>query len=406
MKYKTLTIICYTVITKENNNIFLNDKIGILLDNLSKYFSTIFFLCMGVEKNNKTFYPSGHSLYKYKVKSSNIIFVETATERSKSLLNKIIEIIKKIPILINYIKKSDICYIFLPQITGIIAGFICLYLKKPFFLYFGSDWQEVAPFMVKWSKFTTVTVYPIYYFLVKILEKYIAKKAKFILVHGEKLYKKFYKLNSSTYPTIPMITINQTDIYYREDTCQNSKIICLYVGPIIPRKGLKYLLESIYMLLPKYNNLEVLLVGSIDAEYYKLLNKKINELGLKQKINFTGYINDKEVLLQYYRTADIFILPTLGEGFPRVIYEAMSQGLPVITTKINSICEQIINNNQAILVKPGDTKELADAIEEVIRNVCLRRSLIRNGYEYVKNKIKNRTQAEQVHNLINQNCYE
>jgi glycosyltransferase involved in cell wall biosynthesis len=122
------------------------------------------------------------------------------------------------------------------------------------------------------------------------------------------------------------------------------------------------------------------LVGGGDPEPLSTL---ASELGISKIVNFRGYLTG-ESLLSAYREADIFILPSLAEGFPRVIYEAMSQGLPVIATNLPSISSVIENGVSGLLVPPRNPDLLARAIERLVIDAGLRRQLIVNGQELIR----------------------
>jgi len=75
------------------------------------------------------------------------------------------------------------------------------------------------------------------------------------------------------------------------------------------------------------------------------------------------------------------VLPSLSEGFPRVIYEAMSQGLPVVAAGVGGVSAELTGGVDALLVPPGDDGALAESIRTLSAQLDLRRRLIHNGYE-------------------------
>ncbi|GAB4403120.1 MAG: glycosyltransferase family 4 protein [Anaerolineales bacterium] len=100
----------------------------------------------------------------------------------------------------------------------------------------------------------------------------------------------------------------------------------LFVGQIIPLKGIHHLVQAFTRLrLPQS---ELIVVGQGDAEYLTLLKRLVPT---DVSMRFTGQLTQAE-LWTYYQSADVFVLPTLSEGSALVVYEAMAAGLPVITT--------------------------------------------------------------------------
>jgi len=111
------------------------------------------------------------------------------------------------------------------------------------------------------------------------------------------------------------------------------------------------------------------------------LRRYAREHDFEQNVQFTGQISSREILLQHYRQADIFILPSVaGEGVPRVIHEAQSQGCPVIATDIGSTRWQL-EDNCGIVIPPGIADVLAYKIIQVLDDGGVRSRLSINGFQ-------------------------
>ena len=109
------------------------------------------------------------------------------------------------------------------------------------------------------------------------------------------------------------------------------------------------------------------------------LGNLAHSLGVGERVQYYGYKTAGIELLAYYRRADIFIIASQSsfEGFPRVIWEAMASGLPVVATQVGSIPAYI--GNSAVLVPPKNCDGLVQAICIILENKDLRQKLIRNG---------------------------
>lgn len=132
----------------------------------------------------------------------------------------------------------------------------------------------------------------------------------------------------------------------------------IFLGRVVKEKGVEVILESIPLLKP---GISIDIYGSFDGSYTA---EKINTMGAGV-VNYKGVLSFEKVfdMLPHY---DALILPTFyrGEGYPGVILEAYSQGLPVIATKWRSIPE-IVDENTGILIPVGDTKALAQAMNDL-----------------------------------------
>jgi glycosyltransferase involved in cell wall biosynthesis len=85
-----------------------------------------------------------------------------------------------------------------------------------------------------------------------------------------------------------------------------------------------------------------------------------------------------------YRNADIFVLPSYHEGFPRTIWEALANSCPIIVSKVGSIPYVLENGLNAILINPKSELEIVNAVMELINNPDLRMKIIKNGYQFSK----------------------
>ena len=161
----------------------------------------------------------------------------------------------------------------------------------------------------------------------------------------------------------------------RFDIDSDVKIV-LYVGQFIPRKGLNYLIGVIPRILGKHNKTLFVFVGNGPQKEY--LEKLCREKNILSNIRFVGGV-ELDRLIDWYSIADIFVLPSLSEGRPTVIYEAMSCELPIIATDVGGISEQVENEYNGFVIKPRDSNELANSITNLLENDNLRKDMGRNS---------------------------
>ena len=135
----------------------------------------------------------------------------------------------------------------------------------------------------------------------------------------------------------------------------------LSVGRLYARKGLFTLIESMAMVKRKFKNAKFIIAGKGLSNEMKKLVRYATKLEVKDHIVFTGYFPDKK-LPKLYQAADIFAFFTFYENLPFAVLEAMSTGLPVVTTTVGGIPEMIDSGKNGFLVEPANSRALANRI--------------------------------------------
>lgn len=140
----------------------------------------------------------------------------------------------------------------------------------------------------------------------------------------------------------------------------------LYVGQISMRKGVQYLLQAWLSL--NLENAELILVGAVDSEFKRVLDKFMSELD-QLRVTLTGFTDPTP----YYQSADIFVFPSIEEGSALVTYEALAAGLPVVTT-FNS-GSVVRNGVEGVIVPIRDLIALEKAILQLYKDESLRKQM-------------------------------
>lgn len=151
----------------------------------------------------------------------------------------------------------------------------------------------------------------------------------------------------------------------------------LYVGTIEPRKNLSRLMEAFAAARARGLAHHLVCVGPYGWASRDLAGR-IERLGLKNAVHFTGYARFED-LPAIYNLAELFVFPSLYEGFGLPVVEAMASGVPVITSNTSSLGE--IAADAALTIDPTDTGALADAICWLANDAELRRELSRRGLQ-------------------------
>jgi len=150
------------------------------------------------------------------------------------------------------------------------------------------------------------------------------------------------------------------------------------VANLTPTKGMPYLIQAM-----RYIKNGTLLIVGDGSEREKLEALALN-LGLNERVHFLGYISERSRFWGYLQQATVFVLPSLSEGFPRALLEAMACGLPVVATNVGGIPELVTDGVNGFLVPPRNEKALAEAIERVLNDMHFLTSASSINKEVVK----------------------
>lgn len=224
-----------------------------------------------------------------------------------------------------------------------------------------------------------------------------------VLANGEEVARLY---GSPRTRVIVSTSICRKDLRLREDTCAGPTIRLLFAGYIRPEKGIEYLLRAL-PLLRSGKPIQLALVGS--AEQFpgerQRLCRIAAELGVAENVCWEGHVAFGSAIFSQMDRSDVFVLPSLSEGTPRVLVEARARGLPVISTNVGGIPTSVADGVDGWLVPPRDAPALAAAIQKVIDDAPVRRQLIRAGRQRVETLTLERFVDDLV-NLITDICPE
>jgi glycosyltransferase involved in cell wall biosynthesis len=193
-------------------------------------------------------------------------------------------------------------------------------------------------------------------------------------------------------------TLGSGDFYVRHDVCQTSPVRLLYTGRISRAKGVLDCVETLAHLVKQGKDVVLDLVGwpQEGDPILEEISTLAQQRGVDDKVMYHGYQPLGPQLFSYYQNADIYLLASKAEGFPRTIWEAMAHSLPVVATRVGSIPDYV--GDGALLIDSSD--QLTDAVLRLMNEPALRQTLIKSGRDLVAaNTVEN--QAASMMNTIN-----
>jgi len=184
---------------------------------------------------------------------------------------------------------------------------------------------------------------------------------------------------------------------FKKQSSFNKIIRFLYVGRLEETKGLYNLLEATKLFMNYCDNFELYIVG--DGSLRVKLENLSRKLNLNNIVKFLGPVSDRIKLVEIYHSADIFVLPSLRDFCPVVIFEAWAAGLALIATKVGSITTICQHYHNAYLISPNNIIMLAEALLELYSDNELRLNLARNGITTVKQRYTWEIISKQIQQL-------
>lgn len=166
----------------------------------------------------------------------------------------------------------------------------------------------------------------------------------------------------------------------RSDARLDQAKVVIYSGRLIGCKGVDVLLDAWNRVIKRHNDARLLILGA--GPLREELENMAARYGMSQSVIFWGFASNVRDLLN---AADIYVLPSLHEGMPNSLLEAMACRLPVVATKIGGVSDFVTDGRNGVLVEPGDAAGLAAGIERLLQDTEFSEQLANNAYETIKN---------------------
>ena len=228
------------------------------------------------------------------------------------------------------------------------------------------------------------------------------------LIHSMKLFAYRWIIRFATIRARAIITVSE---YVKKDVCaylcvRPEKIFVIYeaadqvkkcdsaavlpatvrtpyifsTGNAYPHKNIEGLLKAMVLLQDKNSDISLILCGQEDV-FYRMMKKKIEEMGLFLSVQHLGFVSE-EVLCALYTHSLAYIFPSFEEGFGLPALEAMAHDIPVIVS--DTTCFQEILSDAAYYVNPHSPQSIADAITTIAGDMSLREQLRVKGLAQIK----------------------
>lgn len=166
------------------------------------------------------------------------------------------------------------------------------------------------------------------------------------------------------------------------------------VGRLSPEKDIPNFLQCASLLASEFQNLTFVIVG--DGPEKKALEKLTSELGLTDRVQFTGFLQEMNSV---YQLLDVLVISSRTEGIPLVMLEAMKHSIPVVATDVGGIGEVIENGKDGFVVSPGNPYELAKHIRLLITETALLQKLSSGARAKIENEFDRAIWIKQIEKI-------
>jgi phosphatidyl-myo-inositol dimannoside synthase len=280
----------------------------------------------------------------------------------------------------SWVAQCDVIHLRVPTPAAIFAFRAARSMGKPVFLLVVGDYEALLPHLpyrgIKKSLFRAYVAFEEW-----ALRHMTSRVLTF--TNGASLRRKHERDGGRIIET-KTTTLSEQDIATRTDIGSTSPIRALTVSRIDPRKGLRALPAAIEQLAATgvELNLDIIgpTIGLIGDDERDAIRRDAESRGVADRVRLVGAV-PLDQLMSKYREYDVFILPTQpGEGIPRVLLEAMANGLPIVTTDVSGITSLITHEVNGLLIPDASAGAIVSAVRRLADDATLRQKLIQGGY--------------------------
>lgn len=236
---------------------------------------------------------------------------------------------------------------------------------KPVIMHFVGDTVDATKHNVNWSWLKKKIMLTGFYPELRRIKK-SAKLADKVCTNGIHIANKLKKQGIKAIPVISS-TISREDCVSQLIPIKTNPFKLIYVGYLRYAKGIDTLIEVINKLSDKSVDFTFDVIG--DGDMYDTLEGFINKKKLTDRVFLHGRVDDRSKLFDLLRQSDLFFFSSLSEGSPRVVIEAMSQGLPVISTPVGSLPLTFKENEEIYFFPYNDADAATSKIIEIIEDL-------------------------------------
>lgn len=211
----------------------------------------------------------------------------------------------------------------------------------------------------------------LYKFITPTIKK-IWKNAYFVIANSQGLCELALKSNPSKEIEVIYNGIDTNEFYPHPELKDPNEIRIICGTRVTPRKGIRFLIQAIDVLIKRYPQIRLIIVG--EGNEKTSLQNMVQGLGLESIVTFLGAV-PPESRIEYYAKGDIYVSPSFNEGMANFMLECLALGMPLIATDVGGTREIITEGENGFIIKTGDYNDIVEKLEFLIKNPEARKKM-------------------------------
>jgi len=356
-------------VLRSKGSLYTHGNFGIFINFLAKEVSELFLVAHSPKENQL-------NDCNYKIESQNVTLIDLGEHCSvASRYLNFFSHYKKI----KYAEKK-VNFFILRAPTPLLPIFLFVNIRKTLIYAIGDYLEVIKSIKIKNFKYPILLIYA---YFITFCTKILSYRG-LVMTNSIELKNKL-KTKYNSVKIVYSSTIRNNELINSSSKNFHNPIRLLYTGRFDDAKGIDDIIQAIYILKKKEININLHLAGYFgNGKYLKHLKKISKKLYVSDKIIYHGLLKLGDELNTLYRNSDILIIASKSEGFPRSIWEAFSNSIPVITTNVGSIPYILKNKHDSIIINHSSPIEIVDAVIELKTNKRLRKKILINSIKLAK----------------------
>lgn len=358
---KILIIDNASMVTTQSGHHYTNNLNGLFLSEMMELGNDITYIQFALERAD--------SISVYDLEEHGVKCVEL-----KSKVHKLLRYVLAVPKLAKEIKRTDFVYFYYPN-SFRWATLLCRMYRKPYGLYIRgmNGVEDSTSHNIYKHAYTAFTVSDQFTNMVNAVTK-----------------------KEMAHTIRPMIPYTDADVIMGRDYAPKEVYNILFLGRIAKDKGLEELMQAARQLRDKGYRFMLRVVGN--GEFIEQTAQLVAGMELKDCVSLEGPVYDDAKKAEYYKNADLYVLPTYHEGFPRTLYEAMIFGAPIITTFVGGIPALMKDGENCKRIEPRSADSIIEGLSYAMDNYAEMGKMANDASRLVS-KIVNRNRMTHAQHL-------